>query len=84
MIYPDDMQVRRVRTRGDITWKGHHVYLTQTLAGELVGLRQVAQDLWDIHFGPLRLAQLDTARKRLIHLPRTKKHKTLIKEQKKQ
>jgi transposase InsO family protein len=83
MIYPDDMQVRRIRTQGDITWKGHHVYLTQILAGELVGLRQVEQYLWDIYFGPLRLAQLDTQRKRLIHLPRTKRHKTLIKHQKK-
>jgi transposase InsO family protein len=82
MVYPDDMQVRRVRTRGDITWKKHHVYLALILAGELVGLRQVAQDLWDIYFGPLRLAQLDTARNRLIHLPRTKRDKTLKKTQK--
>jgi transposase InsO family protein len=84
MVYPDDMQVRRVRTQGDITWKAHHVYLAQVLAGELVGLRQIAQDLWDIYFGPLRLAQLDTARKRLIHLPRTKKNKTLKKTQKRE
>jgi hypothetical protein len=83
MIYPDDMQVRLVRARGDITWKARHIYLTQILAGELVGLRQVAQDLWDIYFGPLRLAQLDNARKRLIHLPRTKRDKSLKRKQKK-
>ena len=84
MVYPDDMQVRRVRTQGDITWKAHHVYLAQVLAGELVGLRQIAQDLGDIYFGPLRLAQLDTAQKRLIHLPRTKKNKTLKRTQKRE
>jgi transposase InsO family protein len=83
MIYPDDMQVRLVRARGDITWKTRHIYLTQILAGELVGLRQVAQDLWDIYFGPIRLAQLDNARKRLIHLPRTKRDKSLKRKQKK-
>lgn len=82
MIYADDMQVRLVRTQGDISWKAHHVYLTQILAGELVGLRQIAQNLWDIYFGPLRLAQLDTARKCLIHLPRTKRDKTLKRTQK--
>jgi transposase InsO family protein len=81
MIYADDMQVRLVRAQGDISWKARHIYLTQTLAGELVGLRQVAQDLWDIYFGSLRLAQLDTARKRLIHLPRTKRDKTLKRTQ---
>lgn len=75
MTYPDDMQVRWVKHQGDIKWKGHHVYLTETLAKELVGLRQVADDRWDIYFGPLRLAQLDTEHKRLIHLPRNTRHK---------
>lgn len=77
MTYPDDMQVRWVKHQGDISWKTHHVYLTDTLAGELVGLRQVAEDRWDIYFGPLRLAQLDTEHKRLIHLPRTRRNKPL-------
>jgi putative transposase len=75
MTYPDDMQVRWVKAQGDISWKDHHVYLTATLAGEFVGLRQVAEDRWDIFFGPLRLAQLDTDQQRLIHLPRTKRKK---------
>jgi len=71
MTYPDDMQVRWVKSQGDISWKSHHVYLTATLAGELVGLRQIAENLWDIYFGPIRLAQLDTAKQRLVHLKRT-------------
>lgn len=73
MTYPDTMQVRWVKSQGDISWKGHHVYLTSTLAGELVGLQQINDDLWDIYFGPIRLAQLDTHRSRLIHLPKTTK-----------
>ena len=81
MTYPDDMQVRWVKTQGDISWKNHHVYLTETLAGELVGLRQVADDRWDIFFGPIRLAQLDTVNKRLIHLPRTKRRRPCHRKQ---
>lgn len=77
MTYPNNMQVRWVKAQGDISWKGHHVYLTETLAGELVGLRQINDDLWDIYFGPIRLAQLDTLRKRLIHRPRTARRKGL-------
>jgi transposase InsO family protein len=77
ITYPDDMPVRWVKHQGDIKWKGHHVYLTATLAGELVGLRQTDNDLWDIYFGPIRLAQLDTERKKLIHLPRTRRNKPL-------
>lgn len=75
MVYPDDMQVRWVKAQGDISWKNHHIYLTDTLAGELVGFRQTNNDLWDIFFGPIRLAQLDTHRKCLIHLPRTRRRK---------
>jgi hypothetical protein len=37
---------------------------------ELVGLRQINDRLWDIYFGPIKLAQLDTDQCRLIHLPR--------------
>lgn len=71
MVYPDDMQVRWVKKQGDIWWKGRHVYLSDVLAGELVGLRQVAEDRWDIYFGPIRLAQLDPIARCLIHLPRS-------------
>jgi hypothetical protein len=76
MTYPDRMQVRWVKAQGDISWKGHHIYLTSILAGELIGLQQRNDDLWDIYFGPIRLAQLDTNHSRLIHLPRkiTRRH----------
>lgn len=70
--YPNDMQIRRVKSQGDISWKSHHVYLADILAGETVGMRQVAEHLWDIYFGPVRLAQLDTFQLKLIHLKRTR------------
>lgn len=71
--YPDHMQIRRVKAQGDISWKNHHVYLTDLLAGEPIGLRQITDDLWDIYFGPIRLAQLDTYKQKLIHLARKKR-----------
>ncbi len=73
MTYPDDIATRWVKSQGDISWKSRHVYLSETLAGELVGLKQVTDRLWDIYFGPIRLAQLDTDQCRLIHLPRRRK-----------
>lgn len=69
-IYPDEMNLRRVKAQGDISWQGTHVYLSETLAGELVGLQQTDTDRWDIYFGPLKLAVLDSHNRRLIHLPR--------------
>ena len=70
VVYPDDMIIRSVKSQGDISWKNHHVYLSDTLAGELVGLRQIDDRIWDIYFGPIKLAQLDSYDKRLVHLPR--------------
>ena len=75
MQYPDDMLLRRVHHQGDIKWKGTHIYLTEILAGQPVGLRMVAEDRWDIYFGPIRLAQLDAVESKMIHLKRTKKRK---------
>jgi len=72
MTYPDDMVVRAVKSQGDISWKNRHIYLTSVLAGEIVGLRQVNNHRWDIFFGPIRLAQLDTVSSKLVHLPRPK------------
>jgi transposase InsO family protein len=78
MTYPEDMALRWVKAQGDISWRNHHIYLSETLAGELVGLREVADDRWDIYFGPVRLAQLDDPNRRLIHLPRTHSKKTTV------
>ena len=75
MVYPDDMEVRWVKAQGDISWNNRHIYLSQTLAGEMVGLRQVNDSLWDVYFGPIRLAHLDTIQQILIHLPKTKRNK---------
>lgn len=71
--YPDDMEVRKVRLQGDFSWKGHHIYLSETLAAEPIGLKQTTDRFWDIYFGPVKLAQLDTYQLRLVHLPRTPK-----------
>jgi len=75
MTYPDDMLVRSVKSQGDISWKSRHVYLSETLAGELVGLRQVTERFYDIYFGLVRLARLDIYEKRLKHLPRKRREK---------
>lgn len=80
MTYPDDMLVRSVKSQGDISWKNHHIYLTSLLAGEMVGLKQVDNDRWDIYFGPIRLAQLDTLNERLIHLQRSKTRRRKTKQ----
>lgn len=67
ITYPDSMIVRSVKAQGDISWKAKHIYLSQTLAGELVGLYQIDDRFWDIYFTDIKLAQLDTVELKLKH-----------------
>ncbi len=68
LTYPDDMIVRRVRHNGQIRWQAGLVYLSGALSGEIVGLRQVNDDWWDVFFGPLRIARWDDRKKRFLRI----------------
>jgi hypothetical protein len=52
------MELRRVRTDGSIKWAGKMLFVGEALEGEVVGLRQVTDDAWSMHLGPLALATL--------------------------
>jgi putative transposase len=52
--YPVDQDVRRVRSNGEIKWRGNLVYINCALAGEPVGLAENAAG-WTVSFGPIAL-----------------------------
>lgn len=56
--YAEGLSVRRVRRDGDIKWQGAQVFLSQALAGEPVGLDEVADGCWRVIFGPVTLGCL--------------------------
>ena len=64
--------MRRVRTNGQIKWKGDAIYLSQALKGEPVGLSQLDDRYWTIQFGPLAIGILDDHARCIAHIP-TKK-----------
>jgi putative transposase len=68
LTYADDVIVRRVRTNGEVRWQGMLVYLSGVLAGEPVGFKQVADDWWDVSFGPLLIARWDDRRKYMLRV----------------
>jgi transposase InsO family protein len=66
--YADDQTVRRVRSNGQIKWRGEHLFLSETLTGEPVGLSEIDDGLFEVHYGPISLGTIDrdckfTARK---------------------
>ncbi len=57
--YSQAITTRYVRTNGYIRWKGSMLFLSEILARQTVGLQQLDDRYWAIHFGPQLLAILD-------------------------
>jgi transposase InsO family protein len=62
LVYPNDFVLRQVTGAGRVRWCGRNVWLTATLAGEVVGLQQVSERTWKMFFGPILLGTLDEDR----------------------
>lgn len=57
--YPSELAVRQVRCAGDISWRGKRIYVSQTLAGEPIGLLELDEDnKCEIRFGFQKLGIL--------------------------
>jgi len=68
--YPAGFVVRRVRSTGEIRWRGGLAYAQEGLAGEPLGLWQIAEDRWEVYVGFLRVGVLDERTGRIERVPR--------------
>ena len=67
--YDDGVEVRRVRSNGEIKWAGERVFLSEALVGEPVGLVLHDDRSWAIRFGHLEVGLLDGHAMRIIKTP---------------
>ncbi len=58
-VYDPDEQVRRVRTSGEIKWKGSILFVSEALVGEAVALRQREDGHWRVRFADVPLLLID-------------------------
>lgn len=63
--YEGHLEVRRVR-KGCILWKGKHLFLSEVLDRESVGLEETEYGVWSIYFGATLLGLLDEHEGRVI------------------
>ncbi|WP_026186332.1 integrase core domain-containing protein [Thioalkalivibrio thiocyanodenitrificans] len=63
LLYPGHVQVKVVSHSGVVYAHGGQIYLSHLLAGERVGLEEIDDGVWEIHFGPLRLGAVDLREK---------------------
>lgn len=68
LYYPDGLAVRRVRSNGEIKWRGGLVYLSEALIGEPVGLKQETDRHWAVYFGPLKICLIDEVTTQTVHI----------------
>lgn len=64
--YDSNIAVRYVTNRGYIKWKGTFVFLSESLEGEHVALKQVDDHLWGIYFSTYSLGILDEKQWKII------------------
>ena len=57
--YPDYMQVRRVRSHGDIQYLGRRLFTTESLGDEYVGVEQVDEDVSWLWYCGYLLGEID-------------------------
>lgn len=57
--YGGDVEVRRVRSRGEIKWRGNSIYVGEALAGEPVALEEIDDAYWRLRYGPIELGTID-------------------------
>jgi transposase InsO family protein len=57
--YPSGVLVRQVRHNGEIKWHGSLVYVSQLLAQEPIGLKQIGPDQWEVRYSFHLLGILD-------------------------
>ena len=67
--YEIGVTVRRVRSNGQIKWKGDTIYLSESLRGEPIGLVPQDERYWSIRFGPLEIGLLDDHARCVLHTP---------------
>ncbi len=67
--YPEGVEVRRVRSNGEIKWAGERVFVSEALVGEPVGLVRYDDRLWTVRFGHLEIGRLDGYALRIIKTP---------------
>lgn len=57
--YPGHYEVRRVRPKGRIRWRGRELFLSESLVGQALGLEEVDDGLWSVFFADLLLGRYD-------------------------
>jgi len=60
--YPETMVTRKVQKRGEIRWGGSNVFISKTLAGEILGLEPIDDRYFNIYLAWMQIGRFDSHR----------------------
>ncbi len=65
VIYPGHFETRHIISNGCMKWRGRMISVSSVLVHEDVGLEELADGIWAVHFGPVRLGTFDERQGRI-------------------
>jgi transposase InsO family protein len=66
--YPAEATIRKVRSTGEIKWRGQMIYISNVIAGEAVALTEIDDNLWKLQFYNRPLGVIDPTTLKLTRL----------------
>ncbi len=63
--YPPEAAARRVRSNGEIRWRGDLIAVSTALAGKVVAVEETEDDQWLVRFYDVPIGLIDTVKKKL-------------------
>jgi hypothetical protein len=64
--YPGHLEVRRVRSGGEMKFKSRMQFVSQALAGQLIGLEAIDDGIWSVVFVNTLLGRFDERKQRIF------------------
>jgi putative transposase len=68
-LYDAGVAVRRVRSNGEIKWGGEHIFVSEVLVGEPIGIAETDNGNWIVRFAEIELGVIDRKHNRLYRRP---------------
>jgi len=72
LAYPESYLQRKINQHGQLRWRRHSYFVSETLHHQRVGLEYTGEGVFNLYFGPVLLGQLNETT-RLVKLERDRK-----------
>ena len=79
--YGNALQVRQVGKRGVFSWKHQHVFLSETLIGERIGLLPIDDRIYTVYFARFPIARFDSCRRLVLPLNHEHRRERTLEEE---